>query len=86
MILSLVIQARVGKKYALYLPKAIVKALSIKEGGKVQLKVAGRSLILEPIQDPLELALNEKKYASITPEHVETVSRDEQSKNTKGAA
>jgi bifunctional DNA-binding transcriptional regulator/antitoxin component of YhaV-PrlF toxin-antitoxin module len=71
MILSQVIQARVGKKYALYLPKAIVRALSIKEGGKVLLKVAGRSVILETLQDPLELALHEKKYASITPEHLE---------------
>lgn len=81
--MSLVVQAKIGKKHAIYLPKAIVAALSLKEGGRVLLKVAGRSVILESLQDPIELALSEKKFASITPEHIETVSSDEQSKSVQ---
>jgi antitoxin component of MazEF toxin-antitoxin module len=36
------------EKVAIYLLKAVVKALGLREGGKVILKVSGTSLILEP--------------------------------------
>jgi bifunctional DNA-binding transcriptional regulator/antitoxin component of YhaV-PrlF toxin-antitoxin module len=76
--LSLTIEAKVGKKYALYLPKAVVKALSLKEGGRVLLRVSGRTVTVESLQDPFELALHGKKFASITPDQVEAVSIGEQ--------
>jgi AbrB family looped-hinge helix DNA binding protein len=76
--LSLTIESRVGKKYALYLPKAVVKALNLKEGGKILLTVTGTSVILESLQDPIQLALEEKKFASFTPDEVEAISDEEQ--------
>ena len=76
--MSLTIESRVGKKYALYLPKAVVKALNLKEVGKILLTVTGTSVILESLQDPVQLALEGKKFASFTRDEVEAISREEQ--------
>jgi AbrB family looped-hinge helix DNA binding protein len=81
--MTLTVETRVGKKFAIYLPKAVVKALGLKEGEKVLLTVAGNMLILEGIKDPIQLALSGKKFASITPEQVEAISLEEQTKHTK---
>ncbi|MEM3754830.1 MAG: AbrB/MazE/SpoVT family DNA-binding domain-containing protein, partial [Candidatus Bathyarchaeia archaeon] len=70
----------IGKKYVICLPKAIVKALGLKEGEKVLLKVLDNSLILEPLQDPIQLALLGNKFASITPKQIEAISLEEQGK------
>lgn len=42
---SLTIEAQVAKKYAIYLPKAIVQTLNLKEGAKVLLRLKLRSTI-----------------------------------------
>jgi len=42
------------------------------------LRVAGNTVILESLQDPIELALSGKKFASIKPERVEEISLEEQ--------
>ena len=79
------IEARVGKKYAIYLPKAIVKALGLREGERVFLTVSGSTLVVEKLQDPIQLALSGRKFASITPKQVEAVSLEEQEKRVKGS-
>jgi len=56
----------------------VVEALNLKEGGKVLLKVAGNSVVLESVQDPVQLALHGKKFASLTPSQVEAISLEEQ--------
>ena len=76
----LTIEARVGKKYAIYLPKKIVKALGIKEGAKVLLRASKGKLIMEFILDPLKLAISGDKFAEINPEDVEAISIEEQKK------
>jgi antitoxin component of MazEF toxin-antitoxin module len=76
--LSLTVEARVGKKYAVYLPRALVEAVGLKEGEKVLLRVAGNTVLLESIKDPVKLALTGKKFASISPEQVEAISLEEQ--------
>ena len=81
--MSLVIKARIGKKYAIYLPKAVVKARDLKEGEKVLLRVSGHTLTIEKLQDPIQLALSGKKFAHITPEQVEAISLEEQEKHVK---
>lgn len=81
--LDLTVPVRVGKKHAIYLPKAIVEALKLKEGGKVLLRLAENHLVLESVQDPIELALHGKKFASITPEKVEEISLEEQRSGAK---
>jgi len=78
-------EARVGKKYAIYLPKAVVEALGLKEGERVLLRVSGNALVLETLQDPIQLALSGKKFASITPEQVEAISLEEQRSKAKGS-
>jgi len=75
---SLTVEARVGKKYAIYLPKAVVEATGLREGERVLLRVAGNTVILESLQDPIELALSGKKFASIKPEQVEAISLEVQ--------
>jgi len=76
--MSLTVEARVGKKHAIYLPKAVVEATGLKEGGRVLLRVAGNTVVLESLRDPIELALSGKKFASIKPEQVEEISLEEQ--------
>ncbi|KPV63487.1 MAG: SpoVT / AbrB like domain protein [Candidatus Bathyarchaeota archaeon BA2] len=83
--MSLITEAHVGKKYAIYLPKAVVKALGLKEGERVLLRVSGNTLVLETLQDPVQLALSGKKFASITPEQIEAISLEEQASHAKGS-
>ena len=81
--MTLTAETIVGKKYAIYLPKAVVKALNLKEGGKILLRVSGTSLVLESVQDPLQLALSSKKFASVDPEEIEKTSLKEQVRTVK---
>ena len=83
--LSLTIEARISKKYAIYLPKAVVEAVGLKEGDKVLLRVTGNTVLLESLQDPIELALTGKKFTSIKPEQIEEISLGEQTGHTKRA-
>lgn len=83
--MSLTIETFIGKKYAIYLPKAIVKALNLKEGERVLLRVAGTTLVLEALQDPIQLALSGKKFASITPDQAEAISLEEQASHVEGS-
>lgn len=77
------VEAKIGRKYAVYLPKAIVKELDLKEGGKILLSVAGKAVILHSVEDPISLALSGKKFASITPQEAERVSLEQQRRTIK---
>jgi AbrB family looped-hinge helix DNA binding protein len=79
------VQAKIGRKYAIYLPKAIVKELDLKEGEKVLLSVAGKSVVVHSLDDPIRLAISGKKFASITPEEAERISLEQQRRAAKGA-
>jgi len=83
--MSLTVETRVGKKNTIYLPKAVVEATGLKEGERVLLRVAGNTVVLESIQDPLELALSGKKFASMKPEQVEAISLEEQASHAKSS-
>ena len=84
--MSLTVEARIGRKHSLYLPKAVVEALSLKEGEKVRLKVIGKTIILEVIQDPIELAISGEKFATVKPDSVEAISLEEQAKHRGSSA
>jgi len=45
--LSLVV--RVGRKYALYLPKEVIKKLGLREGDRLLLSIRGNELVLRPL-------------------------------------
>jgi len=78
--MSLEVSARIGKKFALYLPKSVVDLLKVKEGDKVKISVEGNRMIVEVVRDPIDLALHGKKFAKISAEEVERISLEEQSK------
>ena len=84
--MALTVQVNVGKKYAIYLPKAVVRALNLKEGARILLRVSGTTVVLESLQDPIHLALSGKKFASLTPEQIETISQEEQAAHHKNPA
>ncbi len=84
--MALTVQVNVGKKYAIYLPKVVVRALNLKEGAKILLRVSGTTIVLESLQDPIHLALSGKKFASLTPEQIETISQEEQATHIKSPA
>jgi len=81
--MSLTVETRVGKRYAIYLPKTVVKTLGMKEGDKVLLRVSGDHIILEILRDPVELALHGNKFASVKPEEIEAISVEEQANQAK---
>ncbi len=78
--MRLEVSARIGKKFALYLPKKVVDLLKVKEGDKVKISVEGERMVVEIIRDPIDLALHGKKFARIFAEEVERISLEEQSK------
>jgi len=80
--MNLEIEVHIGKKFAIYLPRAIVKALGLKEGEKVLLRVSGNSIIIETLKDPIQLALSREKFATMTPDEIEAISLEEQEKYT----
>jgi len=80
---NLIFKAKVGKKYAIYLPQRVVKALDLKEGERILMRISGNTLIIEKLEDPIQLALTGKKFASLTPEQVEAISLEEQEKYIK---
>lgn len=60
-----------GRKYAIYLPKAIVNMVGIGEGGILLLEVRNSSIVLMPVR---KQKIREKGYwAEISPEEVEHV-------------
>jgi len=84
--MSLVFETRVGKKFAIYLPKAVVEAVGLSEGEKMLVKVAGNRVILEVVRDPMQLAISGKKFASLKPKQIEAISVEEQKKHAEGSS
>jgi AbrB family looped-hinge helix DNA binding protein len=84
--MSLTIETRVGKKYVIYLPKLIVKAIDLREGERVLLRVVEDTIVLEKLKDPIELALSEEKFASIKIEQIEAISLEEQKRYAKSSS
>lgn len=72
------VKARISKKFTLYIPKAIAKAVGIKEGDYVKIKVENSRIILEPVRDPFDLALKGPKFAKTTFEEFERESEEMQ--------
>jgi len=84
--MSLTVEARIGRKHAIYLPKVLVETVGLKEGERVLLRVVGNTVVLESLQDPIKLATAGKKFASVKPEEVEAISLEEQAGHVKGSS
>lgn len=44
------IRSKIGKRYAIYLPKKIVAKLGIKEGDKIEISVEDDKILIKPIK------------------------------------
>ncbi len=63
---------RVGKRYALYIPKRVAKALGIEEGDLIAMEVRNGEIRLRPVRRP---KLGEY-WAEVSPEEVEEVGEE----------
>ena len=81
--MGLTSESTIGKKHTVYLPKAVVEEASLEVGMKILITVEGNRIVIEPVPDPIELAIRGKKFASTTIEEMESISLEEQSKYTE---
>ena len=72
-------EGKVAKKFALYPPKGLMEQLGLKEGQKVRYEVEGGKLVVVLLPDPIDLALNSKKWATTSSKALEELSEKEQS-------
>jgi len=80
------VELRIGKKYALYIPVRVARALGLEEGDRVILRVVEGRIEIRPLRDPIDLALHGRKFASIDVEEIEAVSLEEQERVLESAA
>ncbi|KYH36500.1 MAG: hypothetical protein AYL29_013190 [Candidatus Bathyarchaeota archaeon B24] len=76
--MSQVVSVKVGKKYAVYLPKRVVEALQIREGDRLVLMVEGDNLVLRKPRDFFEASFQTSKRLKLSPEEVEEASLEAQ--------
>jgi len=81
--MGLTTESRIGKKHTIYLPREVVEEAEVQEGMKILITVEGNQIIIEPLPNPVTLAVEGEKYATLTLEEMEVISREEQSKYTK---
>lgn len=67
-----------GRKYAVYLPRALVRRLGIREGDTLYIFVQGDSLVIRREVDFYEASLKARKRIRLSPEEVEEASREMQ--------
>jgi AbrB family looped-hinge helix DNA binding protein len=84
--LGLTTESQVGKKHTIYLPKTIVEETNLHEGMKILITVEGNRIIIEPLQDPVTLALHGEKFARMSIEETEATSLEEQSKYSEDSS
>ena len=70
------IRVKLSRKNTLYIPKSMAKALGIKGGDVVKLRLEGSKIAIEPILDPFDLAINGLKFAKTTFEEFERESEE----------
>ncbi len=78
--MSLEVKVRVSKKNTLYIPKVLANAIGLREGSLVKLRVEGSKLVIEPIPNPFDLALEAPKFAKTTFKEFEKESEEMQNK------
>lgn len=71
-------KGRLSKKLALYPPRRMLEALGLKGGETVKYVLEGNKLIIEPLLDPLDLALDAEKWARTSVREFERESEEEQ--------
>ena len=72
-------EGKVAKKFALYPPKGLINELGLKEGQRVRYVIEDGKLVVEPLPDPIDLALHSKKWMKTSVNGFESESQKEQS-------
>jgi len=70
---------KVRKRNAVYIPKRIAKETGISEGTDLIITASRNRITMEVVDDPIELAVKGRKYATATFEELEAISKEEQS-------
>ena len=70
------IKVKLSRKNTLYIPKFMAEGLGIKGGDTVKLRLEGSKIIIEPVQDPFDLAIKGPKFAKTTFEEFERESEE----------
>ena len=76
--MSPVFRVKVGKKYAIYLPRKVVEELQLREGENLVLSVEGEALVLRRPRSFFEASLKAPKKVKLQPEEVEELSFEAQ--------
>ncbi len=69
---------KVAKKFALYPPKKMMRKLGLEEGRGVRYQEEDGKLVVEPLLDPIEVALMSKKWSKTSVREFEAESEREQ--------
>jgi len=80
--MSLSLEARVGKKGVLVIPKKVAELLGLTEGSRVKIIASRDRMVTEPIRDAIWLSLHGEKVARITLEELEEESVERQEEYT----
>ena len=75
------VKTRVSKKFTIYIPKAIADAVGLREGQEVRLRVEEGRIVLVPVPDPFDLALEGPYFGETTVEEFEKESERWQKEN-----
>ena len=76
--MSLTVETRVGRKRVIVIPKAVAEAVGLVEGQRVRIRAEGDRIVIEPVRDPVWLALHGRKLGYIGVEELEEESLLEQ--------
>jgi len=79
------VKVKLSKKNTLYIPKFMTESLRIKGGDTVKLRLEESKIIIEPVQDPFDLAIKGPKFAETTFEEFERESEELQDEVFKNA-
>ena len=74
-------KTRVSKKFAIYIPRSIANAVGLREWQEVRLRVEEGRIVLVPVPDPFDLALEGPYFGETTVEEFEKESERWQDEN-----
>ena len=78
--MTVVATGKVAKKRALYPPKEFMDEIGLKEGNPVKYRIEDEKLVVEPVLDPIDLAIKSKKWGKTSVDEFERESETEQGK------
>jgi len=79
------VEARIGKKYAVYIPAAIARRLGLKEGDRIVVILQGDRIVIRRRVGVYEAAARTEKRLRLSPEEAEEASLEEQERLLGGS-